>query len=119
MIVELTLGLPPSVNAMYRAVRGGVIKSRKYRAWERVALQEIALKKLPALTGPKFHAHYTFDRPDNKRRDVDNFVKASADILVKAGLIPDDKLIDKFTAEWSGDEPLVPAEVKIRVEEVA
>lgn len=111
--IDFTIGLPPSVNALYRAVRGRSIKSKPYRAWENVALQEMALKGIKPLSGPYFHAEYIFDRPDRRRRDVDNYVKATADILVKAGLIEDDKLIEKFTASWSDREPRTPAEVRI------
>jgi Holliday junction resolvase RusA-like endonuclease len=40
-------------------------------------------------------------RPDNRRRDLDNLVKATSDLLVTHGVIEDDSKIWKLTSLWS------------------
>ena len=39
-------------------------------------------------------------KPDKRRRDIDNLGKSVSDLLVTMGLIEDDHLCQKFSAEW-------------------
>ena len=49
-------------------------------------------------------ALYEFGRPDKRRRDVANYEKAVSDILVTAGVIEDDSLIEEITLRWADVE---------------
>lgn len=44
-------------------------------------------------------------RPDKRRRDVDNLIKATSDLLVSIGVISDDSMAEKVSAEWERGEP--------------
>lgn len=42
------------------------------------------------------------DRPDRRKRDIDNFIKPVVDVLVKSGRVPDDHKMKSVLAEWRG-----------------
>ncbi len=54
-------------------------------------------------TDPVYVA-YKFGQPDKRRRDIDNLFKCPNDLLVKHGIITDDSLIHKISAEWADIE---------------
>lgn len=44
-------------------------------------------------------------KPDKRRRDIDNLVKAVSDVLQDTGLIEDDCLCQEVTAKWAKEGP--------------
>ncbi len=54
---------------------------------------------------------YRFGQPNKKRRDLDNLLKAPNDLLVEHGIIEDDSLIHRISAEWG--DGFVGVEVEI------
>ena len=44
-------------------------------------------------------------RPDKRRRDIDNLIKAVSDVLQDTGLIEDDCLCQEVTAKWVKEGP--------------
>jgi len=103
----LTIQRPPSANQLFRAVPGrGVIKSKIYREWlaentEKTKLQADAFEKI---CGP-------FERPDKRRRDLDNHLKALFDLLTQSGAIRDDSDCVKLTALWKNCGKQIKAEI--------
>lgn len=96
----LTLPWPPSVNAMWRSVRGRNIlseKGREYRANGLWVLQGIQATTRPAwpFTG-RLSVAITVCPPDKRRRDLDNIPKAVLDLLTHAGVYGDDSQIDRL-----------------------
>lgn len=82
------LDTAPSVNAMYRNVpRVGRVKSSVYTAWVNNALKEMLVQKARPVTPP---VALTIELPDDMRGDLDGRLKGTIDLLVKAGVIPDD-----------------------------
>ena len=59
----------------------------------------------------KFELKIRVRRPDNRRRDLDNLLKALSDGLVKGGVITDDHLCESIDIRWveTGD----PCEIEI------
>lgn len=54
-------------------------------------------------------------RPDNRRRDLDNLLKATLDALCHAGLYYDDSLIVDLRIYWA---PEIGGMLKIKIEEL-
>lgn len=99
----LELPYPPSANRLWRAVNGRNIKSRDYRVWSELCGWQIKQQKPVKLTGP-----YTLDivvkRPDNRKRDLSNLIKALEDALVENGVLEDDSLCQELCIRWQGHE---------------
>ena len=92
---------PPSTNNLWMPVKGkGLVKTKEYRAWQDanawIIRQQIGLVKIE---GP-FEAYFVFERPDRRKRDLDNLLKASLDCITNARVVQDDHLCQKLTAEW-------------------
>lgn len=78
----------PSVNAMYRNVpKVGRVKSTVYKNWAKNALKEMMVQKARAVECP---VALTIELPEDMRGDLDGRLKGTIDLLVEAGVIPDD-----------------------------
>lgn len=113
--MEITLPWPPSVNTYWRTFRGRMIISahgREYRA----AVAEQVLLQLAA-------RHYTAPlkitieawRPDRRKRDLDNLLKAALDSLAHAGVFEDDAQIVDLRIYWA---PAIGGMLKVQIEEI-
>ncbi|MBU1067722.1 RusA family crossover junction endodeoxyribonuclease [Patescibacteria group bacterium] len=84
---------PLSVNACWQGRR---FKTKEYKQYEEILSYIMPQKK-------KYkgfiNIHYKFYLITWGRRDVDNMIKPLQDILVKNGIIEDDRKIISFTAE--------------------
>lgn len=90
------LPMPPSVNAAYRAVKGRVIKSKKYRDWSEeaaICMTHQDMGNIDILTG-RIKATYRFGWQDNRKRDIANFEKALSDFIEEWGVFENDCQID-------------------------
>lgn len=90
-MTEICLNLPepPSVNEIYANVsRKGRVKTRTYKNWESECLWMIRQSKPGRVHGRYF---VTLFLSEKTRKDVDNCLKATLDMLAKCGLTPDDK----------------------------
>ena len=109
--IFITLPIPPSVNGLYN---GGMRSKRrfissKYQDWIDLAGHLLAQQRQDNIAGLTFIT-YGFQRPDKRRRDVQNYIKAVTDLLVKRNVIEDDSLIQGEYAYWineTGDSVLV------------
>lgn len=63
----------------------------------------------------KFHALLELYRPDKRRRDGDNFWKASLDYIVRIGLIKDDSYCEKGTFCWVSESDAPPYGCRLTV----
>ena len=87
MIIDLPT--PPSTNHLYRRSRGNVYKTAKYREWEVAASLVIQLERPGSFDVPvslEIRVQYA------PRRDLDNYLKPICDILVKNGVIENDRM---------------------------
>lgn len=87
MTIMLVLPRPPSVNACFRNVLGkGRAKTGHYNAWLSEAGWELKRQRPRAVQGA--YALDIFVGPG--RTDIDNYAKATSDLLVKHGVVEDD-----------------------------
>lgn len=100
--IEIALPYPPSVNHYWRHTKQG----RHYIAPKGVAFREAVYMRCRAISGknsPLFCKSVDVSvkvfPPDNRRRDIDNILKALLDGLVHGRLLEDDSLIMKLTVE--------------------
>jgi crossover junction endodeoxyribonuclease RusA len=100
----LRLTYPPSANKLWRYVSGRAIKSAEYRAWLEQSAWECAAQKEIPIAGA-YAMHIMVSRPDKRRRDISNCIKAVEDAIVLSGMVEDDSLCQRITAEWVTDQP--------------
>lgn len=114
-MIELTLPWPPTVNTYWRMFQNRMIISaagRKYR--QAVAEQVLIQRAAKHLTG-KVKVTIEAWRPDSRKRDLDNLLKAVLDGLKHAGVYEDDSLIVDLRIYWAAD---IAGMLKIKIEDV-
>ena len=106
MRLEVTLPLPPSANACFRNAPGiGRVKTEAYRTWAKGAMPE-CLRVRRGVAGKGYRLHLVL--PANMRGDLDNRIKPTQDLLVKGGVLPDDRHAASIMAErGTHTEPFV------------
>lgn len=97
--ITLTMPMPPSVNQAYRNLpKGGRALTKVARDWEGHALWHVKAQRLPIITGPVVLI-FSFERA-SLRADASNRFKLTEDILVKAGVIEDDRFVTGAAFSW-------------------
>jgi Holliday junction resolvase RusA-like endonuclease len=99
MNTKLSVEFPISPLTVNTAWRGG----RRFNTREYLSFKEtiaaMSLRINPIVDDVPLEVSYRFFVKNFGARDVDNMVKPFQDAIVSAGLIPDDRLIQRFTAE--------------------
>lgn len=96
-MVRIEFPFPPTSNNAYAVVRGRKILSAAGRKFHADAAAVILAAGSPRVDGERFEATLEVYPPDRRRRDALNSEKLVTDAAVKAKVIPDDCLIDKYT----------------------
>ena len=98
MSAPLILPWPPSVNRLWRSVRGRNILSREGREYRVEALSALFGQGYPRppLTG-RLSVRIEAFPPDRRRRDLSNLIKAPEDLLTHGGVWLDDSQIDELS----------------------
>lgn len=108
----VTLTLPtqplPLSQCFVNRRGGGRHESKEYAAWKREADAHLAKFHGYALGAPNRPAvkgavrvEVFVRRPDNRRRDLDNLLKASLDLLTRNYVVEDDSKIVDLHIMWS------------------
>ena len=114
-----TISAPPSDNALRGVHNGRIIKSAVYRRWIAANAGLITWQRLKAkypkqpLAGP---CALLLEVQRNKRRDLGNFLKATADILQYSQVVVNDKQFHSIHMDWSDTVDGVRIEVWPMVE---
>ncbi len=98
----LMLPFPPSVNNLFSG-RTKRFPSKRYKAWREEAGWALAAQRPLPSFNESVAITLSIGRPDRRRRDLDNLLKAPIDILVEFGVLADDQLIDRLSASWDSD----------------
>ena len=97
-----TIPVPPSTNALYSGRR---FKTRAYKDWAAEAGWDLKLRGLPQAPIPR--PIVTVTVPRRGGRDLDNFLKATMDLLQEMRVIGNDNQVEKITISWSDDPAFV------------
>lgn len=114
-MIELTLPFPPSVNTYWRTFNGRMLISKKGREYRKAVADEIILQKGNKHLKGKIKMTIEAWRPDNRKRDLDNLLKAPLDALTHAGVYEDDQLIVDLRIFWAEDQA---GKLKVKIEEI-
>lgn len=93
-----TIGWPPSINAYWRVHNGRVIISREGRSFINTSLLALRRQYKGTHLG-RLRVKITLHPPDHRKRDCDNYSKATLDVFTKARIWQDDSQIDVLTIE--------------------
>lgn len=114
-MVEFTLPWPPSVNTYWRTFKGRMIISAKGREYRETVGDQMTLQKtVQHFTGP-LRVEIEAWRPDKRRRDLDNLLKATLDGLAHAGVYADDSQIVDLRIYWAKE---IGGMLKVKVSEI-
>ena len=111
-MIVLNLPEPPSVNAAYANAKGkGRIKTKIYKQWETECLWMIKQAK-PGIIKGEFTV--TLFLSEQTRKDVDNCLKATLDLLKTCGVTEDDKRCHTVISTKSPDVTAKRCRIVIR-----
>jgi len=101
-MIRYTLPYPPTTNHLFATAGAKRVKSRAYRAWIDAAGCEIMAQGRQRVHGPVTLA-IALRRPDKRKRDLSNAIKAVEDLIVSMGVIDDDSLVQRLSVQWVSD----------------
>ena len=113
--MEIVLPWPPSVNAYWRTFRGRMIISVAGREYRTAVAEQILLQRAAKHFTAPLKVTIEAWRPDRRKRDLDNLLKAALDSLAHAGVFEDDSQIVDLRIYWA---PAVGGMLKVTIEEV-
>lgn len=114
-MIELTLPWPPTVNTYWRMYQNRMIISEAGRKYRVAVAEQVLLQARGKMTIGPVKVTIEAWRPDNRKRDLDNLLKAVLDSMGHAGLYVDDSLIVDLRIYWAPD---IAGMLKIKIEEI-
>lgn len=112
--ITLTLPWPPSVNRYWRTFQGRMIISAEGREYRKAVADQVLIQRGAKHYEGKLKVVIEAWRPDKRRRDLDNLLKAVLDSLTHAGVWADDGLIIDLRIYWAED---IGGMLKVKVSE--
>jgi crossover junction endodeoxyribonuclease RusA len=100
---------------MWRVFRGRAILSADGRAYRKAVADQVLIQRAAKHITQPVKVSITAYRPDNRKRDLDNLLKACLDGLSHAGVFVDDSQIVDLRIRW-GDS--IGGFLRIEVESV-
>lgn len=113
--ITLTMPWPPSVNKYWRTFQGRMIISAEGRSYRKAVAEQVTLQDGAMNYQGKLRVQIEAFRPDNRRRDLDNLLKAVLDGCTHAGVWEDDSNIVDLRIYWADT---VGGMLKVKVSEV-
>lgn len=98
-MITLELPLAPSVNSLWRITGKRMYRTKQYKDWMEEAGWMIRKQTKQIIEG-EYALHIRALR-SNKRRDLDNLLKATSDLLVAMKVVEDDSQCVALAAEWA------------------
>ena len=113
--IGLTLPWPPSVNKYWRTFQGRMIISAEGRSYRKAVADQVLIQRGAKHYAGKLRVQIEAYRPDNRRRDLDNLLKAVLDGCTHAGVWEDDSNIVDLRIYWADS---IGGMLKVKVSEV-
>ncbi len=99
------LPVPPTTNHLFATGADGRRHvSKKYAQWMRDAKKFLTAQRRPA-EPITYRVSLDIQVPRIKNADVSNRIKAVEDMCVKGGILKDDSLVERVSAEWIDTGP--------------
>ena len=113
--ITLTLPWPPSVNKYWRTFQGRMIISAEGRSYRKAVADQVLIQRGAKHYAGKLRVNIEVYRPDNRRRDLDNLLKAVLDGCTHAGVWEDDSNIVDLRIYWAES---IGGMLKVKVSEI-
>jgi crossover junction endodeoxyribonuclease RusA len=113
--ITLTLPWPPSMNTYWRTFQGRMIISAKGREYRKSVIDQVQLQGGANNYQGKLCVEIEAYRPDKRKRDLDNLLKAVLDGCTHAGVWEDDSNIVDLRIYWADT---VGGMIKVHVREL-
>lgn len=94
--IVIWLPWPPTVNDYWKPVRGSLYLSRKGRLYKEKVARELAEQIPDVELETKLLVEVTLFPPDNRTRDLDNYMKGLLDSITATKIWVDDSQIDQL-----------------------
>ena len=114
-MIEITLPFPPTVNTYWRKWNNRMVISEKGRAYREIVGDLMTIQGKVFHTSKPLRVEIKAYRPDKRRRDLDNLLKATFDALAHAGVYEDDSQIVDLRIYWAKE---LGGMLKIRLGEI-
>ena len=114
-MIEITLPWPPTVNTYWRNFNGRMLISKKGREYRQAVADQVLIQRGARHYQGKIKMTIEAWRPDERKRDLDNLLKAPLDALTHAGVYLDDHLIVHLSIFWAEDKG---GKLKVKIEEI-
>jgi Holliday junction resolvase RusA-like endonuclease len=101
-MTEITLSLPypPTANNLFFNTRGrGRVRTDRYRTWAVAAGGDVRRQNPGRIEG-QYSLDITLGRPDKRKRDLSNAIKALEDLIVEHQIVEDDSLCAALSIQW-------------------
>ena len=99
----LMLPWPPSVNTYWRMFQNRMLISKAGREYRTAVAEQVVEQSVPKFGDRRIKVSIEAFRPDNRRRDLDNLLKAALDSMTSACVFDDDCQIVDLRIYWSPD----------------
>ena len=113
--ITLTMPWPPSVNRYWRTFQGRMIISAEGRSYRKAVADQVLIQRGAKHYAGKLRVQIEAFRPDNRRRDLDNLLKAVLDGCTHAGVWEDDSNIVDLRIYWANT---IGGMIKVNVREL-
>jgi Holliday junction resolvase RusA-like endonuclease len=117
--ITLTLPYPPGVNNLYGHVGRRRYATARYKAWQQEAALAVRAQGVRGGIKGRFVISMVLTPPDERWTDLDGRAKAPLDLLVKCGIIEDDRHNRQLIMAWSEAPPSKPGFVSIIIRQAA
>ena len=113
--ITLTMPWPPSVNKYWRTFQGRMIISAEGRSYRKAVADQVLIQRGAKHYTGRLRVQIEAFRPDNRRRDLDNLLKAVLDGCTHAGVWEDDSNIVDLRIYWAES---IGGMLKVKVSEI-